>query len=234
MRSNAMRFISSYNNIDKVLRNVYNFKASLSFTDVVRRCAQNSSIVRKYEDELLSFSRLRNAIIHNSVQEKIIAEPHDDIVEQIEMIEKLVTSPPSILSALHKALICTHDVSLSKAIKMMTDGGYSNMPVLKNGLILGVASNKLIVEAIAKALKNSVDIRRYLDSTPISDVLSSDYGHYVVVPPTLTIDAALNMFHASSKLRIILITKGGTLDGEIEGVVTIEDLTRMSDLVFSY
>ena len=40
--------------------------------------------LRKYEDELIDFSRLRNAIVHQSAPDKVIAEPHLDVVEKIE------------------------------------------------------------------------------------------------------------------------------------------------------
>lgn len=231
--TNARRFINAYNNIDKTLRNINGFKANLPFTDVVRRCADTSQIIRKYEDELISFSRLRNAIIHNSYDNKIIAEPHEEIVEQIELIEKLISSPPPITAVAHKAVVFSHDINLKKAVKLMTAGGYSNIPIVKNGLILGVASNKLIVEAIAKAMSASLKLDEFFEKSDISVVLSKESEHFEIVPPTFLIDSALNLFHVNKKLRIILITESGADNGEILGVVTIDDLTKMSEIIFN-
>ena len=53
MESNATRFISAYNKIDKRLRARFNLKPTVSFTEVVRKSATYSAAVRKYEDELL-------------------------------------------------------------------------------------------------------------------------------------------------------------------------------------
>ena len=46
-KSNAERFITAYNNIDYGLRTIYNFKRSMSFSDVVRRSVVLNSVVRK-------------------------------------------------------------------------------------------------------------------------------------------------------------------------------------------
>ena len=59
----------------------------------VRRLANNVE-VRKYEDDLIDYGRLRNAIVHQGNHKFIIAEPHDDIVENIERLSDLITEPP--------------------------------------------------------------------------------------------------------------------------------------------
>ena len=93
-KTNAERFLTAYNNIDYGLRTIYGFKRSMSFSDVVRRSVVLNSVVRKYEDDLIDYGRLRNAIIHQGNHKFIIAEPHDDIVENIERLAELITEPP--------------------------------------------------------------------------------------------------------------------------------------------
>ena len=46
--TNAQRFITAYNAIDYSLRTIYDFKRSMSFSDVVRRSVVLNSVVRKY------------------------------------------------------------------------------------------------------------------------------------------------------------------------------------------
>ena len=65
-KSNATRFIDAYNKIDYALRVQHNFKRSLSFSDMIRKAVVQNHIVRKYEDDLIDFGRLRNAIVHKS------------------------------------------------------------------------------------------------------------------------------------------------------------------------
>ena len=81
---NAAEFIDSYNKIDAQLREMYGFKPAQSFTDVVRRSAEKNTVVRRYENELADYARLRNAIVHQSTDGRIIAVPCDDVVENID------------------------------------------------------------------------------------------------------------------------------------------------------
>ena len=86
--SNATRFVNAYNQIDYSLRTQYNFKRSMNFSDLIRRSVLVNHVVRKYEDDLIDYGRLRNAIIHRSNDNITIAEPHDSVVENIEKIAK--------------------------------------------------------------------------------------------------------------------------------------------------
>jgi len=89
-KTNAERFLSAYNNIDYTLKSRYDFSRSMGFSDLIRKCVVLNYIVRKNEDKLVDYGRLRNAIVHNN-DDFIIAEPHDSVVEDIERLEKLIT-----------------------------------------------------------------------------------------------------------------------------------------------
>ena len=88
--SHARRFINAYNQIDYALRVQHNFKRSMGFSDMIRRAVSLNHIVRKYEDDLIDFGRLRNAIIHGSNDDILIAEPHEDVVFKIEHTTKSI------------------------------------------------------------------------------------------------------------------------------------------------
>ena len=81
--SNAERFLNAYNKIDHSLRIQYNFKRSMAFSDIIRRSVLINSVVRKYEDDLIDYGRLRNAIVHSGHDTDIIAEPHTNVVEKM-------------------------------------------------------------------------------------------------------------------------------------------------------
>ena len=69
----AQRFINSYNQIDYALRVQHNFKRSMGFSDMIRKSVPINNITRKYEDDLIDFGRLRNAIIHGTYYKDIDA-----------------------------------------------------------------------------------------------------------------------------------------------------------------
>ena len=97
--SNAKRFIDAYNNIDYALKTRYGLNRAMGFSDLIRKAVVINYIVRRYEDDLIDYGRLRNAIVHSNSEDFIIAEPHTSVVENIEHIEKLLTTPPLALES---------------------------------------------------------------------------------------------------------------------------------------
>ena len=57
-KTNAQRFIQAYNTIDQTLRYLYNYKRSMSFSDIVRRSVPVNYFVRKYEDKLVEKEKI--------------------------------------------------------------------------------------------------------------------------------------------------------------------------------
>ena len=82
-KANAAAFLSAYNKVDAQLRALYNFGGGQSFTDIVRRSAEKNSVVRRYENDLAEYARLRNAIVHQSMNGQIIAIPCDEVTEKM-------------------------------------------------------------------------------------------------------------------------------------------------------
>ena len=142
--SNAERFITAYNAIDHSLRSLYDFKKSLTFTDVVRKSVMFNSVVRKYEDDLLDYGRLRNAIIHRSNSSYVIAEPHIDVVENIEKLADIISTPPLALDRIsnHEVLTMKHTAKANELIALMARSGYSNIPIYDGNELIGVANGQ--------------------------------------------------------------------------------------------
>lgn len=238
MLSNAKRFINSYNAIDNSLRAQYNLKRSMTFTDVVRRTVVMNSIVRKYEDDLIDFSRLRNAIVHSSNDERTIAEPHDDVVKLMEKIEKLITTPPKVIDT-----VCRKDVivipsteSIKSTIMKISSTGYSNLPVYDGDELIGIANGQKIVNIVGNALNKKVDINQFLETTTIGEILNG-LGfdkYYAIAPEKSTLETILNMFHENRKLLVILITKNGTPYEPPLGVVTVSDIMDINNIMDNY
>lgn len=226
-KSNAMRFIDAYNKVDKALRERGSFKPSLSYTDVVRRSVQTSAIVRRYEDELLDFGRLRNSIVHRSDSTKVIAEPHDDVVSMFEHIALVVSTPPLATKVCVPSQVANADEPLKAVMMRMVEHGYSNMPVLRDNTIIGVVNNKSIVEFLARDIEN---VKARLDTAKICDVLGNDNRHYAVCADC-TVDKILDMFTQNRKLSIVILTKNGTASSQILGVLTTGNILDINKLI---
>jgi len=235
-KSLALEFIESYNRIDKELREIYNIKPNFSFSDVVRRCALMSSVVKKYEDVLIDYGRLRNAIVHRATDEPI-AEPHEEVVEKIQHIERLITTPPLAIQTVgnRAVTVASAQTTVGTLIQDMFRTGYANIPVYLDKLLIGVVNRKMVINAIGRQLQNGDPLdellgQKVIDALQVNAVTS----HYEVVAHTATIDQVLFMFQQNRKLSTIIITKGGNYSEQPLGIVATADVIDMQNILEKY
>lgn len=236
--SNARRFIQSYNNIDYTIRTRYNLNRSMGFSELIRKSVALNYIVRKYEDDLIDFGRLRNAIVHGN-EDYIMAEPHIDVVEQIEKIERLLTAPPKALE-----LVCRRDVltisanqSMKDAIMLIASSSYSNIPAYNDrGEIIGIANGQKILDSFGKHLLSGGKADSFLNNVKIEDMLSKieNSNYYIFANKDLTVEEALEFFHDNSKLLAILVTKNGGAKEKPLGIITGSDVIKMNTILENY
>lgn len=234
-KSFAERFINAYNTIDHELRTRHNFRRSMSYSDMIRQAVVQNYVVRKYEDELIDFGRLRNAIIHKSNDEYIIAEPHEDVVLQFEKIAKLISAPPKVWNTICKKDVMTvqYDVSLKKVIELIYTSSFSNLPIYKNGGLIGVANGQKILNVLGEQVSKGSDINEFITKTKIEEVVNqfSNGKYYEVMPMDITIEQALNLFYENRKLLIIILTKTGSMEEVPLGILTTGDIMDMNALL---
>ncbi len=235
--SNAMRFINAYNQIDAALRAQCDFKASMSYTESVHKAARVNSIVKKYEDQLVDYGRLRNAIVHSSNDEYVIAEPYPEVVEEYEKLAKLICTPPTAMdTVVVKDVRCTDaNVTLKDVLSFMYKTGFSNLPVYKEGMIIGVANAGKIARVIGQKIYEKVDINKYMNER-IEDVVKeySQDGFYTIAKHDIGIDQVLNLFNENRKLLLVIITKNGSLLEAPLGIITSSDMLEVNKVLDNY
>lgn len=237
-KSNAERFLTAYNNIDYGLRAIYGFKRSMSFSDVIRRSVVLNSVVRKYEDDLIDYGRLRNAIVHQGNHKFIIAEPHDDIVENIERLADLITEPPLAVDMVGNKEVITinHDMKLAQAMELIYRTGYSNLPTYDGDKLIGILNGRKLVNVLGEKVGEGVNLESYVRDTDVKDVLPSmgDDYYFMLADQKLTIDSAMNFFENNRKLLIILITKDGKDTGRPLKIISSADIIDMKRILDVY
>jgi predicted transcriptional regulator len=230
----STRFINAYNQIDHALRLQYNFKTNVSFTDLIRRCSSLNTVIRSYEDDLIAHARLRNAIVHSS-SEEIIAEPHEDVVELTEKIARIISTPPLAINALRKKDVATvkSSVTLREVVVETSRLGYSNLPIYKNGALIGVISWNHFVEVLGSAIIGSgMSVDNFLTNTTAEEFVREfpASSHYVIVSAEIAIEEVLKLFNQNRKLICVIITKTGNYIEPPIGIITgadVMDLMRV-------
>lgn len=237
-KSNAIRFINAYNAIDHELRVQHNFRRGISFSEMIRKAVPLNFIARKYEDELIDYGRLRNAIIHKSKDEFIIAEPHLSVVLEIEKIADLIMAPPKVWDKFCKKDVITvqYDVPLKSVIELIYTSSFSNLPVYKNNGLIGVANGQKILDILGKQISNNVDINKFINETKVEDIIDKSFKgkFFEVKPRSLTIEQALDIFFQNRKLLLIILTNSGSMDEIPLGILTTGDIMDMNSILENY
>lgn len=236
--TNSARFIIAYNKIDSCLRNIYNFSSSITFADLIRRCADKNQIVRSNETLLGDYARLRNAIIHKSTEEIIIAEPHTSVTEKLEQIAGLICTPPKALSVFGNRKVTTidADTKLKFAIKLIRESHFSNIPVYKDTILKGILNNKIIVKKIGEQLGKGNSIDEYLNNETAAGILEEGYfdTYYKIFSKKVTLENLADAFFANRKLIAVLITETGERTQRPICIITAYDLMEINDILDNY
>ena len=236
--SNANRFISAYNAIDSAVRSIYNLKRSLNFSEVIRKTVLLNSVVRKYEDDLIDYGRLRNAIVHKGNSNFVIAEPHLEVVEKMEGIATLIATPPLAYDKIstHEVLCVNSKDILSTAVKLMSRSGYSNLPVYADNKLVGVLNGQRLMDIIGRHLVTGENIQKFIDRITVGDIIEelSNERYYCLADEKITIEQVMNLFETNNKLLIVLITREGTGEYPPLGIITKDDVIKMQKVLDVY
>ncbi len=238
MKSNAERFITAFNNIDYSLRIIHDFKRSMSFSDVIRRSVVLNSVVRKYEEDLIDYGRLRNAIVHQGNSKYIIAEPHDEVVNKIEKIAELITQPPLAINRVGNkdVIVIDQNIKIADCMELIHRTGYSNLPIYEQDRLIGVLNARKLLNLLGMKVGEGVNLQDFVTNVSIGEILQylGDDYYYIIADENLTIDSAMNYFENNRKLLVILITRDGKENGKPLSIISGSDIIDMQRILDIY
>ena len=233
---NAKRFIAAYNRLDQGLRDIYSIKRTLTFSDMVRKVANVNTVVARFEEDLIDYGRLRNAIVHKSGDE-LIAEPNIEVVEKLEKIARIINTPPRVIECLRPRKVYSVDgeTTLKEVVLQMERSGYSVVPVYISGTLVGVINRKMIVDGIGRFVEQQKDIDDSINE-PVSKCLDifNETNHYEVAPASLTIENLMYMFQQNRKLSSVILTENGNYTEPAKVVIVSADLIDLNTILDNY
>ncbi len=234
-KTNFGEFITIYNELDEFMRRELNQDYWVSHSDLIRQMARKNKVFKIYMDDLLSFARLRNAIVHNPDKRYAhpIADPHDYIVEKYKKILDTVMRPAIALDTIAVTRRNIYTASLEdsalEVMKDMNKYAYSYIPIIEGERLVGVFSENTVFSYIVHtgnvSLEKDVKIREFCDFIPIDKHESESFEF--VPRDTLVIDIE-EMFAKELKqdkrLAVVFITDSGDPNEKLLGLVTAWDV----------
>ncbi len=226
MASGADLFLSSFNRIEKYLRDALDNPRNMGFSEMVRRLAKSQKgTVRKAEDDLLQMAQLRNAIVHEKIGENfVIAEPNQWVVERIQAIEKELLQPDRVVPKFAKKVTgFEKDLLLTELLKTVAQKRYSQFPLYDKGQFLGLITLRILGYWFAKESQTgTLD----LAGRTAAELLHADgkRANYCFVSPDTPISEVEELFQKNTFLEAVLITKNQDPNGNLLGIIRPRDI----------
>lgn len=227
MGENADEFLSSFNRIEKYLKESLNAPTNMGFSEAVRRLSrQKGSIVKKYENDLLEMAQLRNAIIHEKVAENfVIAEPNDWAVSRIKEIDRALIEPEEVYPKFKKNVTgFEKNLPIEDILQIIAQKHFSQFPIYDQGEFLGLITVRGIGFWVAQ--ENQKGPINFQTKTA-QDLLDLPFKkpNYRFCATKTPITQVESWFKENPLLEAVLITKDGNPNGNLLGIIRPRDLS---------
>ncbi|RCW63759.1 CBS domain-containing protein [Saliterribacillus persicus] len=234
---NAIRFETAFNRIHDKLTVLANEKNEfVSFGEVLHK-ARHHHIVNYHYDLLKQCSKLRNALVHRKVKKDFyIAEPHLEIVLELEEICELLYQPPLALTIASSPVVKHYiDDTIPHILKSIEKYSYSQFPIYDKNGFCGLITEGGLAKWFAK---NMQDKQVMLKNTTAAHVLACEKKHNVgFLSKTATIYDLEAIFEASlsnnQKLEAVILTEDGLSQERPMGIISAWDLVKIKPTTLS-
>lgn len=232
LERNSYQFLFAFNRIEKFLHSLKEEHGYVPFYQLVRNAEKSNAVVRKYKNDLLELADLRNAIVHERTDPHYtIAEPHDETVERILLIEKELTEPKTVIPYFSKKVHSFQaDVSLSHVLYTIKNTTFTRFPVYDNDTIIGLITEKGIAHWLAQNIEEEeISIK----NTKLRDLLQYEQvlNNHIVLDRNASIYEAAEIFidrlHQNKRIDAILITHSGKRNEKLLGIITLADMINL-------
>lgn len=231
-KQNSERFLIAFNKIEKIMKGMVDQNGHISFFKAIELSKKEHAAIRKYEDELREFGDLRNAIVHHRTEvEYVIAEPHTEIVELIEHIEKLLSKPVTVGTSFAREVhTFQSNDTLSEVLRKVRDKKFKHIPIYEKDEFMGLLTASGIMRWLAATVEEETISR---EITTMDDMLKYERNGntYRFIASNTSVYEAEEIFKNSvlsgHKLEALLITRNGRKDETLTGIITPIDLIQI-------
>ncbi len=224
-QSNAERFIIAFAKIEKTLNRITKRPQYVPFRLNARISARYNAAVKNHLEDICEFAELRNAIVHTrDGKSEIVAEPSDELTNDIERIADLLDKDRNILQfASSPVIFGKRSDSIAHLEQLMDKHQIDKMPLYDDGKFAGVLTLQQIL--------HYVTINGNSNGTA-NDVLSASEPEKVIFLNSQTeLQTVVELFEQfvqeGKRAPMILVTKKGGQDEDPLGLLTLYDLTKI-------
>ena len=235
--SRSQRFLNAYNRLDQFMRTLLEADHDYPHTKAIGQASKLNERIQVESRKLRSFARLRNAIVHNpDCRAEPIAEPHVRIVDAYEqLVEELIRPVPAHDHWVPADQIYAGDDTFSvfEVMNQMVTRRYSHLPILRDGVVVGVFSEWTPMDMAQEAQELVITPTQQLCELAQWTHLARPSIREAVrfAPADTSLDDLRAMFRSSFQERfrigVVFFTQNGHPEEPLLGLMTPWDLVHL-------
>ncbi len=232
---NSTLFLDAFTDIEHKLKEICHEQYHMGFLELIRKAQSFNKVVRKFSTDLKEFAELRNAIIHTRRENFVIAEPHDDIVNEIGRIRDLLYDPPRVnLLTTVKLFVVSPSTPIIEVLNGIAQRNIMHIPVIENNSLRYLLTAKTLARWMAGNIHETDTLRKAFVADVIPYIEKQDYA---VVNNQTDLFEVVELFRNTLKggmhLQAIIITHDGRPVMPLLGIITASDLPKILGLTGS-
>ena len=190
---------------------------------------------RKYYDELDLCRDIRNVLSHHPYYKgEMPIVPSDNLIEALRTVIYEVENPMTaikIATPFDMLVTATYEDDASSVLVKMEKRGFSHVPVLSGGSVVGVFSVGAVFEYVRSrpgvVIDSSVRLSDMKDFLPPKVHRNEQY---LFCAPNATLTELTNLFHNSGpkqrRVAAVFVLKNSDTRSELRGMITPWDLIK--------
>ncbi len=227
-------FLDKYRQLENLVKTEYDLGRNESAMNFL----MHHKNFREMEIELDICRETRNLLSHSpKINGMYAVEPSDGMIGFLEEVIDKVEHPLRAQNVMiHKNELCYKCLndSVREAIIDMKNLSYSHIPILEDGIVVGVFSEKIIlsllIDEVYAGISSSLtfaDIRKYIS------IKSERADRYCFVSKDTLVSELGKMYKDTSehreKIDLIFVTQTGNEKEKVQGIITAWELAAEVD-----
>ena len=227
-------FLDKYRELEVAVRYAYKlgkYESAVSFLKKQKRFSERSADIDYISD-------IRNLLSHNrKISGEYAVQPSTEVIAFMDSLICKVSGRikcRDIAVKFGDILKRSLRGHVNETVKIMEKRGFTHVPIVDRGKVIGVFSRNSIFTYVAqngaRALVSKPDLT-FGDMREYLSLSGCDKDEYIFVKATLYADELEEIFDNISKkgrrVGLVFLTKNGTADEHIQGMLTPWDIRKM-------
>lgn len=224
-------FLQKYRVLEGLLEKRYEGRRLTSSSVVIEYIRDGDSAPVRVDLDLLR--EIRNILSHNAGSDgQSVVEPSQEMLDRLDGVIEYVRRPrlaADFGTPANRILCARLNDRVSQVMRAMQNNGYSHVPIIEDGCIVGVFSIKSLFDYLSERGLNSLNEDSRLRA--LGDRVSLEHRageRYMFVPADTTVTSVRTAFNAhtsrNGRLSAVFVTRTGSPQDELICMLTPWDV----------